>query len=55
MEYGPINRGTTTVETADGSRLIKDAVGMAERWTEHYFSLLNRGSAADMTVLEEIP
>ena len=53
--YGPINRGTTPVKTADGSRLIKDAVGIANRWAEHYSSLLNGGSAADMTVLEELP
>ena len=53
--YGPINRSTTPVKTADGSRLIKDAQGISKRWAEHYSSLLNGGSAADMSVLDEIP
>ena len=53
--YGPTSRCTAPVRSVDGQLLIKDAEGISKRWAEHYSSLLNGSSTADLSVLDEIP
>ena len=52
--YGPTSRCMTPVRSADGVLLIKDAEGISKRWAQHYASLLNGSSTADISVLDEI-
>ena len=53
--YGPPKSGSTPLQSADGSTLIKDQEGLRNRWAEHFSTLLNRLSTVDPTALKQIP
>ena len=47
--YGPSKPGSTPLQSADGSMLIKDQEGLRDRWAEHSSTLLNKPSTVDPT------
>ena len=51
----PSTPGSTPLQSADGSMLIKDQEGLKNRWAEHFSTLLNRPSTVDPTALEQVP
>ena len=53
--YGPQPSNTCPLLSADGSTLIKDRVGLTNRWREHFCKLLNRPSDVDQEALNAIP
>ena len=53
--YGPSISGSTPLQPADGSMLIKYQEGLRNRWTEHFSTLLNRPPTVDPTALEQVP
>ena len=53
--YGPSKPGSTPLQSADGSMLIKDQKGLRKRWAEHFSTLLNKPSTVDPTALEQVP
>ena len=53
--YGPSKPGSTPLQSADGSMLIKDQEGLRKRWAEHFSTLLNKPSTVDHTALEQVP
>ena len=53
--YGPSKPGSTPLQSADGSMLIKDQEGLRKRWAEHFSTLLNKPSTVDPTALEQVP
>ena len=53
--YGPSKPGSTPLQSADGSMLIKDQEGLRNRWAEHFSTLLNKPSTVDPTALEQVP
>ena len=53
--YGPSKSGSTPLQSADGSVLIKDQEGLRKRWAEHFSTLLNKPSTVDPTALEQVP
>ena len=53
--YGPSNRNSAPVRTADGTTLLKDKSQILARWAEHFGELLNRRNETDPGVLEELP
>ena len=41
------NQGSTPLQSADGSMLIKDQEGIRKRWAEHFSTLLNKPSTVE--------
>ena len=54
-DYGPSKPGSTPLQSADGSMLIKDQESLMNRWAEHFSTLLNKPSTVDPTALEQVP
>ena len=53
--FGLSKPGSTPLQSADRSMLIKDQEGLINRWAEHFSTLLNKPSTVDPTALEQIP
>ena len=53
--YGPSKPGSTPLQSADGSMLIKDQEDCFNRLAEHFSTLLNRPPTAYPTALEQVP
>ena len=53
--YRPSKPGSTPLQSADGSMLIKDQEGLRNRWAEHFSTRLNKPSTVDPTALEQVP
>lgn len=53
--YGPQERVTVPMRSADGQRLITDKTEIRQRWQEHFESLLNRACNTDASVLDSLP
>ena len=53
--YGPSKPGSTPLQPADGSRLIKYQEGLRNRRAEHFSTLLNKPPTVDPTALELVP
>lgn len=53
--FGPKSRSITPICSEDGSSLLTKHDEILQRWADHFHSVLNRSSAVDNTVLEEIP
>ena len=53
--YGPSRSGCSPLLSSDGSTLIKDQVGLRERWPEHFSSPPNRSSTVDAAALNQLP
>ncbi|XP_013777124.1 uncharacterized protein LOC106461815 [Limulus polyphemus] len=52
--YCPLNSGTASLLSADGTRIIKEKNGINARWTEHFNQLLNRLCTVDQTSVHYI-
>ena len=53
--FGPQPSTVVSLKSKDGSVLIKDAVGIMARWTEHFTDLFDNPSATDQSVINGFP
>ena len=52
--HWPSKPGSTPLQSADGSMLIKDQEGLRNRWAKHFSTLLNKPSTVNPTALEQV-
>ena len=53
--FGPQSSTMVPLKSKDGSVIIKDAVGIMARWTEHFTDLFDNTSATDESVINRLP
>ena len=53
--FGPQSSTMVPLKSKDGSVIIKDAVGIMARWTEHFTDLFDNTSATDESVINGLP
>ena len=53
--YGPKSSGATTYLSADGLTLFEDKEAILKRWTEHFYSVLNRPSSINEDTIDRLP
>ena len=53
--YGPKSSGATTYLSADGITLLADKEAILKRWTEHFYSVLNRPSSINEDTIDRLP
>ena len=53
--FGPQPSTMVPLKSRDGSVIIKDAVGIMARWTEHFTDLFDNPSATDESVINGLP
>ena len=53
--FGPQPSIMVPLKSEDGSVVIKDAVGIVARWTEHFADLFDNPSATDESVINGLP
>ena len=52
--FGPRQPSISPLKSKDGSMLIKDAVGISKRWTEHFTDLFHNPSIVNIAIIEGI-
>ena len=52
--YGPLTSTSGPLLSADGKKLLTDETEILQRWAEHFSEVLNRDSAADPDVINQI-